>query len=64
MLFSNEQLLKHIHEEVEFIINESSVRTREALVTDPVLSRAVIRSLEIIGECFLALQIILAIPLL
>lgn len=50
MLPSNIELLKHILEETTFILNSTEGRSNEQIVNDPVLSRAVIRSLEIIGE--------------
>ncbi|MCZ4221898.1 HepT-like ribonuclease domain-containing protein [Pedobacter rhodius] len=50
MLPSNIELLKHILEEVSFILNSVKEKTKEAVINDPILSRAIIRSLEIIGE--------------
>ena len=50
MLPSNVELLKHILEEVSFILNAVKGRNRDLVINDPVLSRAIIRSLEIIGE--------------
>nr|WP_294875094.1 HepT-like ribonuclease domain-containing protein [uncultured Pedobacter sp.] len=50
MLPSNVELLKHILEEVSFILNAVKEKNRDLVVDDPVLSRAIIRSLEIIGE--------------
>src|SRR5690606_3371982 len=50
MLHSNYELLKHILKEIEFVINFTSERDYDSTVNDPVLSRAIIRSLEIIGE--------------
>ena len=43
--------LKHIHEECVFILNISDkIADYEVFVADDVLKRAVVRSLEIIGE--------------
>jgi uncharacterized protein with HEPN domain len=50
MLPSNIELLRHILEEVSFILTTTKGKSKEAVVTDPILSRAIIRSLEIIGE--------------
>jgi uncharacterized protein with HEPN domain len=50
MLPSNIELLKHIIDEVSFILDAVKEKNKEAVVDDPVLSRAIIRSLEIIGE--------------
>lgn len=50
MLASNLELLRHIAEEVNFILNTTQGKTNTELEDDPILSRAVIRSLEIIGE--------------
>ncbi len=50
MSHSNIELLKHILEEIEFVVNFTSGKDYDTTVNDPVLSRAIIRSLEIIGE--------------
>lgn len=50
MLASNLELLRHIAEEVNFILNATQGKNNTELEDDPILSRAVIRSLEIIGE--------------
>ena len=42
--------LKHILQECEFLVENSSGISFEEFVDDPVLERAFIRSLEIIGE--------------
>jgi len=39
-----------LKEEVSFILNAVKEKNRDLVVDDPVLSRAIIRSLEIIGE--------------
>lgn len=44
------ELLKHIQEETAFILNHTENLSREEYLTDEVLCRASIRSLEIIGE--------------
>ena len=50
MSASNLELLRHIAEEVNFILDTTYGKTNTELEDDPILSRAVIRSLEIIGE--------------
>ena len=50
MLSSNLELLRHIREEVDFILHYTRAKTKEEVVDDAVLCRAIIRSLEIIGE--------------
>ncbi|GGI24250.1 antitoxin [Pedobacter mendelii] len=50
MLASNHELIKHMLDEINFILEQSSSKSKEEVTTDPVLSRAIIRSLEIIGE--------------
>jgi uncharacterized protein with HEPN domain len=47
---SDLELLRHIYDEVDFILKTISGKSKDELVTDPILSRAVIRSLEIVGE--------------
>jgi uncharacterized protein with HEPN domain len=42
--------IDHIREEVEYLLECQQGLTREALVEDGTLKRAVVRSLEIIGE--------------
>ncbi len=42
--------LRHIQVEVEFLLSSSSGKTFPDFAADDVLSRAVVRSLEIIGE--------------
>jgi len=44
------EYLKHILEETEFIINEVNKTSEDAFHINPVLKRAFVRSLEIIGE--------------
>ncbi|WP_421941853.1 DUF86 domain-containing protein [Pedobacter sp.] len=50
MLPSNIELLKHLLDETTFILNAVVKKSDEQIVNDPILSRAIIRSLEIIGE--------------
>ncbi len=44
------EFLKHMLDECEFIIQTTKNKTQDEIVNDSVLSRAVIRSLEVIGE--------------
>ncbi len=50
MLPSELELLKHILDEISFVLKATAGKDKETVIDDPVLSRAVIRSLEIIGE--------------
>ena len=50
MLPSNIELLNHILDEVSFVLNVVRGKEKDFVINDPVLSRAIIRSLEIIGE--------------
>lgn len=50
MLPSNLELLRHIFDEISFVLDAVKGRDKESVINDPVLSRAIIRSLEIIGE--------------
>jgi len=50
MLVSNLELLRHIRDEVDFVLLATNNKTKEEVTEDAVLSRAVIRSLEIVGE--------------
>lgn len=50
MFKSNIELLRHILIEISFILKSTEGKDAVSLQNDPVLSRAVIRSLEIIGE--------------
>lgn len=47
---SDTELLKHILDEINFLQETTSGKDFLAVKDDPVLSRAIIRSLEIIGE--------------
>ncbi len=44
------EYLRHIIEETEFILRETKNVSKDTFYLDPVLKRAVVRSLEIIGE--------------
>ena len=50
MLKSEKPLLKHILNELEFILNYTADKNLNSLIQDELLQRAIIRSLEIIGE--------------
>jgi len=50
MSVSNIELLKHIFDELSFIRDAVTHQSKEHFVQDPILSRAIIRSLEIIGK--------------
>lgn len=50
MSFEPREYLRHILAEAEFLVTASAGVTRERFERDAVLQRAVVRSLEIIGE--------------
>lgn len=50
MLKNQEPLLRHILDEIEFILKHSKDLNIEALNKDEIMQRAIVRSLEIIGE--------------
>ena len=50
MLASNLELVQHILVETAFIIQHTNNKSKEDVINDDVLCRAVVRSLEIIGE--------------
>ena len=50
MFPSNIELLRHILEETSFILDSTTGKSKEDVINDPILSRALVRSLEIIGE--------------
>jgi uncharacterized protein with HEPN domain len=50
MLLSHLDFLKHIAVEIDFILDKTSGKEQQDVFNDAVLSRAIIRSLEIIGE--------------
>ena len=49
-MYSDLGFLQHIKEEVDFILSATKGRTQNEVIDDAVLCRAVVRSLEIIGE--------------
>src|SRR5581483_1132814 len=49
-LKSHIEYLRHILDEIRFLLDESQTLSKEAFLKDEVLKRAFIRSLEIIGE--------------
>jgi uncharacterized protein with HEPN domain len=57
MLPSSIELVKHILEEVSFIVDAVKGKDKESVINDPVLSRAIIRSLEIVGEASTKLDV-------
>ena len=50
MFISDLELLRHIQEEVDFVLTATNGKNEEGVINDPILCRAVVRSLEIIGE--------------
>ena len=42
--------LRHIEHECDYLVRLSAGRDRSALLEDPTISRAIVRSLEVIGE--------------
>ncbi len=50
MLASNLELLRHIQDEVNFVLQNTNKKTEEEVMEHAILCRAIIRSLEIIGE--------------
>jgi uncharacterized protein with HEPN domain len=50
MLYGNLELLRHIYDETTFITVSAKGKSKNDLFEDGLFSRAVIRSLEIIGE--------------
>ena len=50
MLLSDSDLLRHIQEETTFILNNTKGNQLENILENDILNRAIIRSLEIIGE--------------
>jgi len=50
MSASNLELVRHILTETAFIIQHTDKKTKEQVIEDEVLCRAVVRSIEIIGE--------------
>jgi len=50
MLASNLELLRHILDEVDFVLINTKGKTKDVVINDGILCRAIVRSLEIIGE--------------
>ncbi len=50
MSYEPREVLRHILIEADFLSEISATLTREALDEDPIVQRAIVRSLEIIGE--------------
>jgi uncharacterized protein with HEPN domain len=50
MLASNLELVQHILVETAFILNHTGNKIKDEVINDEVLCRAVVRSIEIIGE--------------
>ncbi len=50
MFPSQPEFLQHILDECDFILQYANDKSEEAIVADETLNRALIRSLEIIGE--------------
>ena len=50
MSYEPREVLRHILAEVDFLIEVRATLTRQVLDEDPILQRAIVRSLEIIGE--------------
>lgn len=50
MLPSNLELLRHIKDECDFIVKYTTKKSKETVFEDQILCRALVRSLEIIGE--------------
>ena len=50
MLNSNLELLRHIKDEVDFVLTHTEGKLQDEVMDDAVLCRAIIRSIEIIGE--------------
>jgi len=50
MLASNLELVRHILIETSFIVQHVDGKTKDQVINDEVLCRAIIRSIEIIGE--------------
>jgi uncharacterized protein with HEPN domain len=44
------EFIRHIRDEIQYILSQTEKLTYEALVADPTLLRALVRSIEVIGE--------------
>ena len=50
MSFVPREYLRHIHAEATFLVTQSSGISRSSFLADDVLQRALVRSIEVIGE--------------
>ena len=50
MSSSNLELLRHIKDEVDFVLKTTNNKDKDVVINDAILARAIVRSLEIIGE--------------
>jgi uncharacterized protein with HEPN domain len=50
MSFAPLEYLRHIHTEAAFLVAHSRLLSRSAFLADEVLQRAIVRSIEVIGE--------------
>lgn len=50
MFYGNLELLRHIKDEVDFVLENTKGKTLEQVTDDGILCRTIIRSIEIIGE--------------
>lgn len=50
MSFEPREVLRHILVEAEYLVSVSAGLTRDSLGSDPTIERAVIRSIQVIGE--------------
>lgn len=50
MFASNLELLHHMQDEIIFVLKSTAGKEKDEVINDPILCRAVVRSLEIIGE--------------
>ena len=50
MFASNLELLHHMQDEIAFVLQSTANKEKETVINDPILCRAIVRSLEIIGE--------------
>jgi uncharacterized protein with HEPN domain len=57
MYASNLELLRHMQDEVNFVLEVTGNKEKDEVISDAVLCRALIRSLEIIGEAATKLDI-------
>jgi uncharacterized protein with HEPN domain len=50
MSLSHHDFLRHITDEIDFILTQTENKSQKEVFDDDVLSRAIVRSFEIIGE--------------